>query len=169
MPCVGRCDPAAPPARIDLDQHRHPPAVVTERVRHRACADRRVDPDAEPPAPRQGAHAVRLGPHGHQRIRDEEIVDPIGDERLRLADRSDRQPAPARRDLAPPDLDALVRLRVRPQRDATLGHRGRHSFDRSVHPVEIDHERGRVDLRDRRADVGGRMGHEQAPFGVGPA
>ena len=52
---------------------------------------------------------------------------------------------------APPDLDALVGLGMRTERDAALSHRRGHPPDRPVHAIDVDHKGRRVD---RRTGVG---------------
>ena len=66
------------------------------------------------------------------------------------------RPTGARGDLAPADLEALVGLGVRPQRDPAGAHEGGHARrSRAIDAVDVDDDRRRVEL-DRGRIVAGR-------------
>ena len=90
----------------------------------------------------------------HDRRREPEVVEPGRRERLGLVDRGDGQaPGPARC-LEPGDLDALVRLGVRPERDALGLGPGLHGVQVGLEPGAVDEERRSREVGDEHA-VGG--------------
>ncbi len=84
---------------------------------------------------------------------------PGGDERLGFVDLLAADADRAARDLRLRDVRALVRLRVRPQRDAGAAHGVRHQVEVALEGVEVDDERGRVDVGGSVADAGGKTLH----------
>ncbi len=150
LPGPGRCHPAPPPARVDLDHDPDAVASRTQRIGHRPGADRRVDADAQPAPAGQIAQAGRLRSQRHQRVGDEQVVQPGIGEDLGLADRADGQPGRPGGQLATAHLDALVGLGMRPQVDPPFGHRAGHPRDRGLHALEVDDHGRRVDHGERR-------------------
>ena len=134
-------------------------AAAAPRTPPRAPRRRRPNPTPTDNEQRSASRTqpLRLRPGGDDRVGDEQVVDPAVGEDLRLADRRDGQPDRPGRDLPPPELEALVRLGVRPQRDPALAHDGGHRGDPGVGAVEVDDDR-------RRVERGGGVGIEE---GVG--
>ena len=87
-------------------------------------------------------------------VGDEHVAHAGGDERLRLADLLAADADGAALELRERDLRALVRLRVRAQRDAGAAHRVRHQVEVALERVEVDDERRGVDVVDGIAGCG---------------
>src|SRR5262249_46025893 len=100
------------------------------------------------------AHEVdRLGDAGRvERERERDVVEPRAGERARLDHRRDRDAPRALLALEPPDLDALVRLHVRPERDAEAPAAVRHPHALALEHVEVEEQRGRRERGERRRD-----------------
>ena len=168
---LARPPPGAPRVRraaaVDLDQDSRATGGSPHRRRDRLRPGRGIHADRQRGIARRGAAAAR--PSGRStinRVRDEQVVDPAVGEHLGLADRRHRQPDRAGRQLSPPELEALVRLCVRAQGHATVAHEGRHPGDVGVHPVEVHHDRGRLDPG-RGVGVESGLGHGFTSPGVG--
>ena len=89
------------------------------------------------------------------RVADEQVLDAVIGEDLGLADGGNSQPDGPRGELAAREGEALVRLRVGPQRDAALVHQLGHPADPRVDPIEIDDD-------GRRVERGGRLVVEES-------
>ncbi len=74
-------------------------------------------------------------------------------EDLRLTGLRDRQAAGAELQLPQADLGRLVRLGVRPERDAVLVAVGLQVLQIGLEPVEVDHRDGRLDLAHGASDL----------------
>ena len=144
---------------VDLDQH-----VERHAGRARRAADARhgrrvVGKHAYGRALRQCGEARELGV-GDDLVGDQHVADAGVDERRGLVDLLAADADGAVLELQPRDVRALVRLGVRPQREATAAHRAGHQVEVALEGVEVEHQRRRVDGRDGIADAGGRtLGH----------
>ena len=83
---------------------------------------------------------------GHDRRGDQNRFDAAIRKRLGFAELGAADADRAGRELALGDVDALVSLRMRAQRDARQLRERRHLLDVAIERVEIDHERGRVQI-----------------------
>ena len=92
-------------------------------------------------------------------VGDEHVANAGGDERLGLADLLAADADRAALDLRVRDVRALVRLRVRAQRDAAAAHGVGHQVEVALERVEVDDERRRVDVLDGVAGTGGKVLH----------
>ena len=97
-------------------------------------------------------------------VGDEHIADAGCDERLRFADFLAADTDGAALDLQVRDVGALVRLRVWTERDARAARRVGHQVEVALEGVEVDDERGRVDVVDGVADAGGNPLHERESY-----
>src|SRR6266550_5731742 len=75
-----------------------------------------------------------------------EIAEPPAREGLGLEQRGDRNPLRALRRLAPSQLETLVRLDVRPERDAQPFRAIGHVFQIALHHVAIQEQRRSLDV-----------------------
>ena len=119
-----------------------------------------VDEHADRRLLRERREARELG-GADDLVGDEHVADARGDERLRLADFLAADAGGPALDLQLGDRGALVRLRVRAQRDARAVRRVRHQVEVALEGVEVDDERGRVDVVDGVADAGGDSLHDR--------
>ncbi len=149
-------------AAVELDEHLQRPGGPGDGATEELRPLGRIDPHPErdPLVERtEPAALLAFGPDG---IGEEEIVEPRVGEDLGLADRADGQPAGPGRPLERGNADALVRLRVRPERDAAPIRKRLHPGDVPLEPVEVDDRAWRLEaVREvRRGDerVGRRQG-----------
>ena len=144
-------DPGAVHADVDLDQHIGAGTGSGERGGHRLGRLVRVNGD------REVGRAGHLG-QAPPRLRPEDGVvqkqrpELVAGHHLGLADLRDREPRRARGELHSRDGRHLVRLGVRPERDAVLTRVAREPRDVGLHPVEVDHRDRRGQLTDGQAD-----------------
>ena len=148
-------DVISEPAKVQfetfIDQHRESFSSKGFQLGHGLV---RVDADPHTGLFEQMAEPMRPVGVGPQREGDEEVVEAIPGEGLRLTDRGDGEPDGAGLHLAPCDRRRLVRLRVRAQHHPEVaGMRG--------HRVDIGEQPGAVDGHERR---GQRLsGHAPEP------
>ena len=90
------------------------------------------------------ADPVALGPRRPDRLGEEDVVEPGRREDLRLTDGAGGDPHRPGVDLAATDLEALVRLDVRPHVQVVLGGEALHPVDVSLHDVGQHDGRGGV-------------------------
>jgi len=144
-------------ADVDLDEDVDRAAGRGDGAGEPLDALNRIDRDRQPDAFGERGDARQLGSVDHL-VRDVDVVDAGGGERFRLARLLDADADRAGLSLHPRDRRALVHLRVRPQPDAVAARERRHGGEVSLHRVEVDDERRRVDRLDRIADLRLRRG-----------
>ena len=136
----------ARPIHADVDFDRH--AQRLARVRERGVELDDVV-DAVDANDRIGALCERHQPRDLRRpddlVRNQDVVDARGCHDLRFAQLRTRDADGARGDLHLRDLGCLVRLGMRPPRNAVRATRGGDAGDVSFHHVEVDQERRRVE------------------------
>ena len=95
-------------------------------------------------------------------VADQHVAHAAADQRFGLADLLAALAHGAGRDLHQRDRRALVRLRMRTQAHAGGPRELGHPLHVALQRVEIDDQRRRVDVVDRRADAGGNDVHRKA-------
>ena len=146
----GRTPVRAPPSRPRTSEPDGRAVRASEPLAMRLDAVTESTPTDSRQRPARPAQPFGLGPGGDDRVRDEQVVDAALGEDLGLADRGDGQPDRAGGELASPELEALVRLRVGPQGDAALAHSGGHPVDPRLDAIEVDDDGRRVERRRSR-------------------
>jgi hypothetical protein len=123
----------------------------------------------------EGAQARCLFGVRPQRVGKKDVVDPAGGHDLGLAKCPNGYAVRARLDLCPRERHALVRLRVRPQRDPASSQGIRHATSVALDDVQVDDQRRRVQPcgQDRRDGSNGGLGDShgaslQRDGGLGP-
>ncbi len=153
-----RRDAAAIHADLDLDQHVERRARCFRRCTEMADVRRVVDQHANRRFVRHRREPRELR-RADDLVGDEHVADARCHERFGfpylLAADADR---PAL-DLLLRDVGALVRLRVRTERDAGAARRMGHQVEVALEGIEVDHERGGVDVVNGVADAGGNSLH----------
>ena len=150
-PAASGSDAGSPPAAVDLDEDSRTPRGSPDGRRDRLGPERRIHADRQGAALAEVTKPLGLRPDRDQRVGDEQVVEPAAGEDLGLAERRDGQPGRAGGQLAPAELQALVRLGVRSQRHAPVAHDRRHPGDVDVDAVQVDDDRRGLD---RRAGAG---------------
>ncbi len=110
--------------------------------------------------PRRHRCEARELPLADDLVGDEHVANAGGDEGLGLADFLAADADRAALDLGMRDVRALVRLRVRAQRNAGAAHGVRHQVEVALERVQVDDERRGVDVVDRVAGTGGKALHQ---------
>ena len=127
-------------------------AAARERGREPLGRGERVDGDGQLDVARDLGEALPLR-LPERRVVDEDPRRARVAEDLRLAGLRHREPAGAELELAQADLGRLVRLRVRPERDAVLVAVGLQPGQVRLELVEVDDGDRRLDLGERLADL----------------
>jgi hypothetical protein len=150
LPGRGRRRAASAVADVDLDHHFDRAARCRDRRRQPLDPVDRIDRDRQPHPPRQRRDTRQLG-RVDDLVRDVDVGDAGIGERLGLARLLDAHADRAGCHLQPCDRGTLVHLGVRPEADAVVARECRHCREVSLHRIEVDHERRRVDRGDRIA------------------
>ncbi len=153
--------------RADVDLHVDVQRAPGQRGGGREVRDhaRVVHEDADGRRLRERREARDLR-RRHDLVGDEHVGDAGRDERRGFVHLLATDADGAPRDLCLRDVDALVRLRVRAQREARAVHRVGHEVEVVLERVEVDDQGRCVDSGERIADAGGDALHQQAqqPF-----
>jgi hypothetical protein len=150
-----------------LDLHQRPERDA-EVARHRAGGGdrlRRVEAERHRGVARERREAAQLV-RADDLVADEHVPHAAVHQRLGLADLLAALPDRAERDLLQRDRRALVRLGVRAQAHAGPRREIRQLPQVVLERFELDDQRGRVDLVDRRADAGGGNRHCEVANGA---
>ena len=143
--CLAWLGAGAGEADVDLEHDAPAAAGLGERSREGSQLVDVVDGDDGIGATAQLDQACELV-WADDRIGDEQIADPRGCHQLGLAELGAGQPDGARRDLARADRAGAVALHVRPPRDACRATGRHHPADVRLHQVEVDAQRGRLEI-----------------------
>ena len=154
---LARLDAATVAAHVDLDIDRQrDPRLARRRVEraHLSCI---VDADPNPGIMGERGEPPQFLP-ADDLVGDQHVLDAAIDQRLGLADLLNAHADRAQFHLFQRNDRALVGLGVRPQVGAAAGDAVGQAAQIALERIEIDHQRGGVDLVEGRADVGRRAG-----------
>jgi hypothetical protein len=149
-----RADAAAPHPHVDVDQRAGARVRGLERARERRGGVGVVERDDDRDGGRRLGHDAQLVVR-HDLVGQEDLADPGTREGARLPHRRGGDPDRARRDLQLGDLQALVRLEVRPQGDRAVGPGG-HRRHVALEPLGVDQQRRRRQRAHRTPRRGSR-------------